>query len=419
MQMDSRADESDLPSRLNAKDRSLLLEVSLKYRVKYVGSPSAEGDEATVRADKPIPVESSVYYFEATVHTRGEPGRMCVGFVPAGSSLGKLPGSDQGSIGYSDDGRVGDGTGFERYGPSYSVKDVVGCCINFSKKTIFFTKNGEQLGEVLLPASVSKGVAFYPAIGLTNARREVHVNFGQDPFVFNIDHYKAELRSATHEEIMQTELPEQTHARLHEMVLEYLEHMGYLETAKQLAHSSHTTMACKEEDIRNRQVVRQHILGGNLTEAIASIEALFPSLLERNTDLTFKLRCRQFVEMILTTQDQSDESLSAILAVGQGLYELSRREDTHSDENDTLFEDASSLLAFSDTSNETYARLSSQDRRVELADIVNTELLRAQSCNPEPMLLRIFGNIETFMQRMREHRMGLTALLDIPRLLES
>jgi len=32
------------------------------------------------------------------------------------------------------------------YGPSYEVGDVVGCCINFIDKKVFYTKNGKNLG---------------------------------------------------------------------------------------------------------------------------------------------------------------------------------------------------------------------------------------------------------------------------------
>jgi len=35
------------------------------------------------------------------------------------------------------------------YGPSYEVGDVVGCCINFIDKKVFYTKNGKNLGIYL------------------------------------------------------------------------------------------------------------------------------------------------------------------------------------------------------------------------------------------------------------------------------
>ena len=55
---------------------------------------------------------------------------------------------DSQSYGYhGDDGNAYNcSTTGVKYGPTYTAGDVVGCCVNFVDKIIFFTKNGRKLG---------------------------------------------------------------------------------------------------------------------------------------------------------------------------------------------------------------------------------------------------------------------------------
>ena len=34
------------------------------------------------------------------------------------------------------------------YGPAYSIRDVIGCAVNFVDKTVIYTKNGKRLGMI-------------------------------------------------------------------------------------------------------------------------------------------------------------------------------------------------------------------------------------------------------------------------------
>lgn len=58
----------------------------------------------------------------------------------------KMPGWEDNSIGYhSDDGNIFvSKTQGEKYGPKFSTKDVIGCCMDYINKQVFFTKNGEK-----------------------------------------------------------------------------------------------------------------------------------------------------------------------------------------------------------------------------------------------------------------------------------
>jgi Ran-binding protein 9/10 len=62
-------------------------------------------------------------------------------------------GLDNNSWGYhSDDGNFFfcgnyNEYGYNDYGPSFTTGDTIGCCLNFRNNTVFFTKNGVNLGS--------------------------------------------------------------------------------------------------------------------------------------------------------------------------------------------------------------------------------------------------------------------------------
>lgn len=77
---------------------------------------------------------------------------MGIGLSEKSVSLNRLPGWDQTSYGYhGDDGNFfsSSGKGVE-YGPTFTTGDVVGCGLNFVTRELFFTKNGQHLGNFFL-----------------------------------------------------------------------------------------------------------------------------------------------------------------------------------------------------------------------------------------------------------------------------
>lgn len=58
--------------------------------------------------------------------------------------------------------------------------------MNFRTGTAFFTKNGVDLGIAFRDIKSPK---LYPAVGMKRPGEHIRVNFGQERFVFDIDHY--------------------------------------------------------------------------------------------------------------------------------------------------------------------------------------------------------------------------------------
>lgn len=77
------------------------------------------------------------------------------------------------------------GTG-KPYGPQFTTNDTIGCGVNFRTGTAFFTKNGVDQGIAFRDIKSPK---LYPAVGMKRPGEHIRVNFGQERFIFDIDHY--------------------------------------------------------------------------------------------------------------------------------------------------------------------------------------------------------------------------------------
>ncbi|KAF0517968.1 SPRY-domain-containing protein [Gigaspora margarita] len=104
-----------------------------------------------------------------------------IGFCEKTVNLNKMPGLDNGSWGYhGDDGYSFCSGDYNHYGPLFSTGDTIGCCLNFKNNTVFFTKNGINLGIAFRNL---KGI-LYPCVGLRSQGGSIEVNFGSRKFKF-------------------------------------------------------------------------------------------------------------------------------------------------------------------------------------------------------------------------------------------
>uniref|UniRef100_A0A3Q2VRV0 RAN binding protein 9 n=1 Tax=Haplochromis burtoni TaxID=8153 RepID=A0A3Q2VRV0_HAPBU len=278
--------ETPLPRSWSPKDKFSYIGLSQNnLRVHYKGHGKTPKDAASVRATHPIPAACGVYYFEVKIISKGRDGYMGIGLSAQGVNMNRLPGWDKHSYGYhGDDGHsfCSSGTG-QPYGPTFTTGDVIGCCVNLINNTCFYTKNGHSLGEV------------------------VDANFGQHPFVFDIEDYMREWRTKIQAQIDRFPIGEREgewQSMIQKMVASYLVHHSYCATAEAFAKS--TDQAVHEElaSIKNRQKIQKLVLSGRMGEAIETTQQLYPNLLERNPDLLFMLKVRQFIEMVNGTDSE-------------------------------------------------------------------------------------------------------------------
>ncbi|XP_063540472.1 ran-binding protein 10 isoform X2 [Cydia strobilella] len=297
-------EETPLPRSWSAKDKFSYIGLSQNnLRVHYKGHGKTHKDAASVRATHPIPAACGLYYFEVRIVSKGRDGYMGIGLSAHGVNMNRLPGWDKHSYGYhGDDGHsfCSSGTG-QPYGPTFTTGDVIGCGVNLVDNTCFYTKNGHHLGIAFrgLPPNL------YPTVGLQTPGEVVDANFGQQPFVFDIEDMLRELRARTRLTIDEFPLPDaqgQWQQVLHRMVSTYLVHHGYCSTATAFSRATGQPIQEDIQSIRNRQKVSKLVLSGRIGEAVELTRKLYPGLLEREKELLFLLQCRQFVEMVNGTE---------------------------------------------------------------------------------------------------------------------
>jgi Ran-binding protein 9/10 len=96
-------------------------------------------------------------------------------------------------------------------------------------------------------------------------------------------------------------------------VLQFLQHDGYIETARAFAEEvqaekraltldanaavKHINVS-DDEDANRRQRIRRSILEGDIDRALKLTTAYYPQVLKENGQVYFRLRCRKFIEMI-------------------------------------------------------------------------------------------------------------------------
>ncbi|KAI8877913.1 SPla/RYanodine receptor [Backusella circina FSU 941] len=128
------------------------------------------------------------HYYEITIENTAPNVVLGIGLSTRPYPTFRMPGWNKFSIGYhSDDGHkfCDDATGGQGYGPPYSNGDTVGCGFCPETGNVFFTKNGTFLGFAY---QALQRHHYFASIGSDGPAR-VRVNFGKEPFRFNVNQW--------------------------------------------------------------------------------------------------------------------------------------------------------------------------------------------------------------------------------------
>eukprot|EP00268_Persea_americana_P025737 TRINITY_DN2508_c1_g1_i4.p1 TRINITY_DN2508_c1_g1~~TRINITY_DN2508_c1_g1_i4.p1 ORF type:complete len:457 (+),score=83.31 TRINITY_DN2508_c1_g1_i4:380-1750(+) len=302
-------DEEAVPTHLNTINSSGGFHVvsTDKLSVQYTSSNLHGHDVGVVQANCPAPAKRLVYYFEIFVKNAGQKGQIAIGFTNEHFKMRRQPGWEANSCGYhGDDGHLyrGQGKG-EDFGPPFTSGDIVGGGINYASQQFFFTKNGELVGAINKEV---KGDLF-PTIAVHSQNEEVNVNFGQQPFVFDIEAYAAEERLKQQMTIEKKSLP--LHVS-HGIVRSYLLHYGYQDTLNSFDTASKSTIppiSVAQENgvseqgdmyaLSQRKVLRQLIRGGDIDSALVKLREWYPQLVQNDTStICFLLHSQKFIELV-------------------------------------------------------------------------------------------------------------------------
>ncbi|KAK9791209.1 putative SPRY domain-containing protein [Seiridium cardinale] len=353
-----------LPTKWNRDDKHGGLEVMAEgQEVKYTAqkAPGERDYEAyAIRADHAAPNQAGIYYYETTLLSRKrDETTVCVGFTSKSVSLARPPGWEAESYGYhGDDGQIYNGTNQgKHYGPIFTTGDTIGCGLNFRTGNIFFTRNGVNLGIAFRDV---KGKV-YPVVGMKRNGEHVQANFGQTPFVYDIDGMMKQEQAKVRKAISETSTaklagPSTSETDLiQQLVLQFLQHDGYVETARAFAEEIQSEKQAlsldagapveginikDDEDANRRQRIRRAILEGDVDKAHKYTNLYYPHVLKDNEQVYFKLRCRKFIEMVrrssyLSNHNRSSSKKSNGHAADDSPNEMDLDEDGYSDQMDT------------------------------------------------------------------------------------
>jgi hypothetical protein len=313
-----------LPTKWNKDDMWTGLElVQDDYGVKYNGVKNhhdRDHEAYAIRADQPMPPQCGIYYYEVQVLSgKRDDLTVGIGFSTKSVALSRPVGWEPESWGYhGDDGRCFSGHNNGRqYNHPFNPGDVIGCGVNFRNGTAFFTRNGKKL-ETAFHDVTTKG-KLYPSISLKKQGEHIRANFGQAPFVFNIDDVVRAQSEKVRSEIEAADTT-QLEPNLGEsdliqaLVLQFLQHDGYVETARAFSEDMKAQKEAlnvdpdvtvpginikDDEDANNRQRIRRAIMEGDIDRALKYTNAYYPQVLRDNEEVHFRLRCRKFIEMVL------------------------------------------------------------------------------------------------------------------------
>ncbi|KAH6655534.1 SPRY domain-containing protein [Truncatella angustata] len=352
-----------LPTRWNKDDKHGGLEVMAEgQEVKYTAQRTQDRDyEAyAIRADHAVPNQAGIYYYEITLLSRKrDETTVCVGFTTKSVSLARPPGWEAESYGYhGDDGQIYSGANQGKpYGHVFSTGDTIGCGINFRTGNIFFTRNG-----------VNQGVAFrdvkgklFPVVGMKRNGEHIQANFGQTPFIYDIDGMMKQEQAKVKKAISETSTAKLAGPSISEpdliqqLVLQFLQHDGYVETARAFAEEIQAEKQAlnlepdvpveginikDDEDANRRQRIRRAILDGDIDKAFKYANLYYPNVLKDNEQVYFRLRCRKFIEKVwrsscLSNHEKISSKKSNGHAVDDNLNEMDLDEDDYSDQMDT------------------------------------------------------------------------------------
>ncbi|KAF7846458.1 hypothetical protein BT93_L4307 [Corymbia citriodora subsp. variegata] len=135
-----------------------------------------------VQSNLPIPKQNEVYYWESKLYDKPDSTTISIGVTTKPYPLFRLPGFHKTSVAYLSNGqrRYNQPFAGTPYGPEYVQGDVIGVGYRPRTGSIFFTRNGKKLEDVVHNL---KAQNFFPTIG-ANGPCTIHVNFGQMGFVF-------------------------------------------------------------------------------------------------------------------------------------------------------------------------------------------------------------------------------------------
>ncbi|CAG8695517.1 19048_t:CDS:2 [Gigaspora margarita] len=315
----------------------------------------------------------------------------------------------------------------------------------------------------------------------------IEVNFGHRKFKYAIEHYMKEEKARLWHVINATPMPPISSpltstpisqaaseanltANAHQLILSYLIHHGFSETAKafsrdavRISQTYNNEMSEMEgvesenpSNLNNQSTyileIRDAVLAGDIDYAITLTNSSYPGVLPSNVDILFQLRCRKFIEMIgacagtkITLSDNEDvnikddeidgpltphkkrrvpkrrkvtlglhgldDAMTAALKFGCELQDDYRNDDREEIRN--ALKDAFSLMAYDDPRVSCVAHLLDPSGREPVANALNSAILVSQGKPKIPSLEQVYRQASVVLHELSRNGVGSSAFVNV------
>lgn len=305
--------------------------------------------------------------------------------------------------------------------PPYNKGDTIGFGVDFVKRSVFGTKNGVPIGEQKLDDIANVENAQYVTVNL-GVHTEVKVNLGASHFRFDILNYVRDQKATAKasikgESFIPFTLPDGTVVDddlsiehfVDELVLGYLRHKGFVDTAIKLEEEmGSTTKSSKWKEAASfKKTIRGLLAQDQIDQVMNLITIKFPDFWTVYERMEFKLLCFKYIKMIQNAS--TDAHTKDILRFGKLLNRRFSNDEASLNELDQL----SQLLAYADPTScpQWESIMNSGKARVEEALIMAISESFGMSCltGIDLALLRADVNL----QSLKRHQRKDLALVDI------
>ncbi|BBN00100.1 Ran-binding protein 9/10 [Marchantia polymorpha subsp. ruderalis] len=378
-----KPEEEEVPTHLNTTTCGHFLVISTdKLSARYNGDGQHGHDVGAIQSNRPAPHQRLLYYFEISLKDRGQRGVISIGFTDENFKMSRQPGWEPNSYGYhGDDGLLYHGRGRgDSFGPTFTTGDTVGAGINYAAQELFFTKNGKLVGTHI---KEGKG-PLYPTIGLHSPSEKVEVNFGQKPFIFDIEAMVQEERERRQRSVESVPLPLSIS---HNVVRTYLLHYGYQDTLTAFDVASGGTFPpvvvapegpvtgndTESYALEQRKILRKLTREGDIDGVFAKLREWYPELLQSGVSLvSFLLHCQKYIELVKAGSLEAAVNYARVELAN--FFAVGSVEDTH-------LQDCLALLAYEHPEKSMVSYLLHVAQREAVADAVNAVVLATNPAN--------------------------------------
>ncbi|CCH42008.1 Ran-binding protein 9 [Wickerhamomyces ciferrii] len=362
-------------------------------------SISKNYDHLVTKTNNSIPIKVGVFYFEIKVlsvtnNNLKNNSDITIGFMNSNLvNVTKMPGLEIGSYGFngSDGSIICSQSASKKYNCKFGQGDIIGCGVNFSTKSIFYTKNGVFLGNAF--TDINKELI--PIIGLKNGN-SISSNFGSNEFIFDIDGYIEDEKVKIYKKIfnytkksdnainkINTHTDKEIPNILQNLVSSYFNHLGYIDISKTFLkeikneqidesliknfNKIESISSIDENNLKIRQQIRKYLIQGDVESSIKLTNLNFPKVFENNLEILFQLNCQKLINFIKSGE------LDEAMKFGQSLRSNYETNEKFQESLNDIF----SLLAFEKPEDSEFGYLLSNDCILKICDELNSEILKS------------------------------------------